>query len=138
MEIFLDVVKNKYAEFNGRARRNEYWMYVLFNILLTIVGYAIIGIGVAAESMIIGVIGYIVLLIIGLGLLIPSLAVAVRRLHDTNKSGWMLLLGLVPFVGFIILLIILATEGTKGPNNYGPDPKNPHDDINTIGKDELV
>jgi uncharacterized membrane protein YhaH (DUF805 family) len=138
MEIFLNVLKTKYAEFNGRARRYEYWMFVLFNIIITVSGYAIMGIGLATESSIVVVLGYIILLILSLGLLIPSLAVAVRRLHDTNKSGWFLLIGLIPFIGFIILLVFLATEGTHGPNQYGPDPKNSHDDINAIGKDELV
>lgn len=138
MEVFLNVIKNKYADFKGRARRNEYWMYVLFNTIITLICYALIGIGAVAESGLIGGLGLILLYGTGLALLIPSLAVAVRRLHDTNRSGWFLLLILIPLIGFIVLLVFLVTEGTRGPNNYGPDPKNPTNELDTLGKDELV
>ncbi len=112
MNWFLDVVKNKYASFSGRARRQEYWMF----ILVYIIAYVLL-------AVIDAVVGTMVLaLIFSLALLVPSLAVAVRRLHDTNRSGWWLLLGLIPLVG-LVLIVFLALEGTKGDNQYGPDPK---------------
>lgn len=138
MEIFLDILKNKYADFNGRARRNEYWMFVLFNFIITLIVYALIGVGIAIDSSILVLCSYILLLVVSLVLFIPGFAVAVRRLHDTNRSGWFLLLLLIPFIGFIILIVFLITEGTRGPNIYGPDPKNPHDELDNIGIDELV
>jgi uncharacterized membrane protein YhaH (DUF805 family) len=138
METFLNVLKNKYADFDGRARRNEYWMFVLFNVIITIIGYAISLFGIFLESAALGILGTAFLFITGLGLLIPSLAVRVRRLHDTNRSGWLLLIGLIPFIGFIILLVFLVSEGTQGPNNYGPDPKNPINELDGLGKNELV
>ncbi|AXG81017.1 DUF805 domain-containing protein [Streptomyces paludis] len=112
MNWYLDVLKN-YAVFNGRARRQEYWMFFLINIIVAIV---------------VGIIGNVLDLTIlstiyALAVFIPNLAVGARRLHDTGKSGWMLLLGLIPLVGFIILIVFFATEGEKGPNAYGPDPK---------------
>ncbi|MFF2844722.1 DUF805 domain-containing protein [Streptomyces sp. NPDC058001] len=112
MNWYLDVLK-KYAVFSGRARRQEYWMFVLFNVIAAII-----------LSIIDAVIGSNILIIIyWLGVLVPSLAVAVRRLHDTDKSGWFLLIGLIPFVGGIILLVFMATEGKPNENQYGPNPK---------------
>ncbi|MBX3607031.1 MAG: DUF805 domain-containing protein [Piscinibacter sp.] len=113
MNWFIDVVK-KYAVFNGRARRKEYWMYVLFYILIY-VGLFII------ESLV-GSPGILVL-ILGLGLLVPSIAVTIRRLHDTDRSGWWILIGFVPLVGGIVLLVFMCLDGTSGANQYGPDPK---------------
>jgi uncharacterized membrane protein YhaH (DUF805 family) len=106
MKWYLAVLK-KYADFNGRARRSEYWYFALFNFLI---------------SMTLMVIGYSLRIpvlnsIYSLGVLLPSLAVAIRRMHDVNKSGWYIL---IP----IYNLILAFTEGTKGPNDYGPDPKN--------------
>ncbi|MBP6446585.1 MAG: DUF805 domain-containing protein [Saprospiraceae bacterium] len=138
MEVFLDVVKNKYAEFNGRARRKEFWMYVLVTTLITISCYVVIAIGVAFSNDLIIYFGYFLLILISFGLFIPNLAVYIRRLHDTNRSGWFLLIGVIPFIGFLILLVFLLTEGTYGPNKYGPDPKSPNSELETIGKDELV
>lgn len=109
---FLDVVKNKYADFNGRARRQEYWMYILVYIILAIVA-----------SIIDSIIGMQILgSILGLALLVPSLAVGVRRLHDISKSGWFLLLGIVPIANFY-LLYLLVQDGTPGSNEYGANPK---------------
>ncbi|MBK7636588.1 MAG: DUF805 domain-containing protein [Saprospiraceae bacterium] len=138
MEVFLDVVKNKYAEFNGRARRKEFWMYVLVTTLITISCYVVIAIGAAFSNDLIIYFGYFLLILISFGLFIPNLAVYIRRLHDTNRSGWFLLIGVIPFIGFLILLVFLLTEGTYGPNKYGPDPKSPNSELETIGKDELV
>ncbi|WP_194891412.1 DUF805 domain-containing protein [Catenulispora pinisilvae] len=112
MNYYLDVLRN-YAGFSGRARRAEYWMYVLTSC---IIGVALIVIGV--------VIGFPLLwAIYGLAVTIPGLAVVVRRLHDTDRpAGWIVVV-LVPIIGAIILLVLLAQEGTHGPNRYGPDPK---------------
>ena len=123
---FIDYYKlalQNYATFTGRSRRSEYWYFFLGNFLIAAV---LMGLFVATESMIF----YAVYMLYALAVFIPSLAVAVRRLHDTDKSGWFLLIGLIPLVGGIILLVFMATEGTRGPNKYGPDPKNPiKDDI---------
>jgi uncharacterized membrane protein YhaH (DUF805 family) len=110
---YLAVLKN-YAGFDGRARRTEYWMFFLINIIIVIV-LNVIGMAVKA--------GAFVGDIYGLALLIPSLAVGVRRLHDSGRSGWWLLIGLIPLIGTIILIVFLATEGQEGDNPYGPDPK---------------
>lgn len=130
MKWYLKVLK-QYADFNGRARRQEYWMFALFNIIFVLIlaglSGAIVGATDTAEwSMIPLVIYY-------LGIIIPSLAVAVRRLHDQNKSGWYYCVTFIPFIGGIWLLILLCTEGDAGPNQYGADPKNPTTELNDIG-----
>ncbi|NLK86130.1 MAG: DUF805 domain-containing protein [Clostridiaceae bacterium] len=112
MSWFLAVVQ-KYAVFQGRARRKEYWMFILFYIIFA-----------AAASIIDSIIGtYLISPILSLALLVPSLAVLVRRLHDIGKSGAWFFISLIPLIGSIWLLILLATEGTRGDNQYGPDPK---------------
>jgi uncharacterized membrane protein YhaH (DUF805 family) len=117
------VLKN-YANFSGRARRSEYWYFVLFNLLLIVPFYIVAIVGLTSDNSALSVLGMIVYCIVGLGTLIPGLAVAVRRLHDLNKSGWYYFVALIPFVGGIILLVWFCTEGTQGSNNYGSDPKN--------------
>jgi uncharacterized membrane protein YhaH (DUF805 family) len=115
MHWYLDVLK-KYATFSGRARRKEYWMYTLFNVVILLV---LLGIGVAAfgEN---GVWLYTVYLF---AVLIPTLAVTVRRLHDTGRSGWWYFISFVPLVGPIVLLVFTCLGGDAAPNKYGPDPK---------------
>lgn len=114
IENFNDVIQNKYADFEGRARRSEFWYFILAVTIL----YILAGIVDAFTW------GYPILMgLLILGLFIPSLALVVRRLHDTNKSGWFYLLNIVPFGG-LVLLVFYCMEGTPGPNNYGPDPKN--------------
>ena len=110
----------RYAEFSGRSRRKEYWMFTLMLVILNVV----IGIveGVLGLTGTIGTYGPLTLLVL-LAILVPSLAVGARRLHDTGRSGWWLLIGLVPIVGAIVLLIFFVLEGHKGHNEYGPDPK---------------
>lgn len=113
MNWYLKVLK-QYADFNGRARRQEYWMFVLINIVISIVATtldAAFGTWGAISGL------------YGLAMLIPGLAVGVRRLHDIGKSGWMLLVAFIPIVGIIWLLILLATDGTPGSNEYGENPK---------------
>lgn len=119
MNWYLKVLR-QYADFNGRARRKEYWMFVLFNIIFAVIAMVLDNItGLAWES-----IGYgPIYLLYALFVLIPGLAVGVRRLHDLNKSGWMILVGLIPLIGAIWLIILFATDGTPGENQYGPNPK---------------
>ncbi|HUB18058.1 MAG TPA: DUF805 domain-containing protein [Acidobacteriaceae bacterium] len=122
MEWYL-MVWQKYAEFNGRSRRKEYWMFVLFNMVVYLVLYA--G-GLAmffAGQRSIGFILMAACVVYALAALIPGLAVSVRRLHDTNKSGWWILIAFVPLVGGIILLVLMAIEGDPSNNLYGPNPK---------------
>jgi uncharacterized membrane protein YhaH (DUF805 family) len=119
MNWYVAVLK-KYAEFNGRARRTEFWMFVLFNFIFGIAAIIIDNvIGLTFEEQIFGT----VYLLYNLAVLIPSLAVCVRRLHDTGKTGWWILISLIPLVGEIWLIILCATEGTPGENIYGPNPK---------------
>lgn len=113
MNWYLAVLKN-YAGFSGRARRTEYWMFFLFNLIITLVLDAI-GMAIKQGSLLGG--------IYGLAVLIPGIAVAVRRLHDTGRSGWWLFIGLIPIVGTIVLIVFMATEGQPGDNEYGPNPK---------------
>jgi uncharacterized membrane protein YhaH (DUF805 family) len=108
----LAVLKN-YAGFTGRARRTEFWMFALFNIIIVIV---------------LGIISSVIktqipVYLYDLAVLIPGLAVAFRRLHDTGRSAWWLLIGLIPIVGAIVLIVFYATPGVTGGNQYGPDPK---------------
>lgn len=108
-------IMQNYCNFDGRASRSEYWWYVLFNTLL---GFAIGIVFVWSETMMDIVSG-----VAGLALLLPGLGLAVRRLHDIGKSGWWLLIGLIPLIGAIILLIWYCKESQMQPNEYGPVPK---------------
>lgn len=111
----------KFATFSGRASRSEYWWFLLFTALvsmaLTIVDFMVIGME-AVNDYGIGPLGAIATLVF----LIPSIAVAVRRLHDRDKSGWWYLIGLVPLIGFIYLFYQFISRGTPGPNRFGQDP----------------
>ena len=111
-DYYLDVIKNKYAQFTGRARRSEYWYFVLFNIL--------IGIGISLIDVFAGT--AFLNIIYSLAVLVPGLAVAVRRLHDTGRSGIWILIGLIPLIG-VIVLIVFMVEDSKPDNQYGPNPK---------------
>ncbi len=117
------VVFNNYANFKGRARRSEYWFFVLGNFCLIIPFYAVTFFGVLNHNSLLSFGGGLVYLGVALLTFIPSLAVIVRRLHDINKSGWNYFWGLIPLVGAILLLVWLFTEGNRFDNNYGPDPK---------------
>jgi len=125
LEVF-----SKYAVFTGRARRKEYWYWYLFNFLISLL--------IVAASMVItltyesetnnGIGGFslffnLLSLLYSLGIFIPNLAVTVRRLHDTNRSGWTFFISLIPLIGGIILLVYLVEDGTPGDNQYGPNPK---------------
>lgn len=114
MNWFLHVVRDNYANFQGRARRQEYWMFVLFYII----GAMIVSV---IDKMLFN--SQILSGIYGLALLIPSIAVGVRRLHDTERSGWWMLLALIPVLGGLVLLVFMCLEGTTGANRFGNDPK---------------
>ena len=113
MNWYLEVLK-KYAVFSGRARRKEYWLFLLFNIIISIALGLIEGLA-GGPGVLPG--------IYCLAVLLPGIAVSVRRLHDTNRSGWWLLLGLIPLVGGIVLLVFMAQDSGLGENQYGPNPK---------------
>jgi uncharacterized membrane protein YhaH (DUF805 family) len=119
MNWFLLVLK-KYADFNGRARRKEYWMFVLFNIIFAVAAMIVDNL----LGLTFGAIGYgVVYMLYALATLIPGLAVGVRRLHDIGKSGWMILIALIPIIGAIWLIVLLVTDGEPGANQYGANPK---------------
>ena len=108
------VVLENYANFTGRARRAEFWWYALANFIVSVV----LNLLQAAASI------FVVLVVIyGLAVLIPGIAVGIRRLHDTGKTGWWLLIVLIPLVGIIVLIVFFATDGQPGPNQYGPSEK---------------
>jgi uncharacterized membrane protein YhaH (DUF805 family) len=111
----------RYAEFSGRSRRKEYWMFALLQLVL-FVGLSIIEGILGLSGMVGGVYGPLTTLVL-LALLIPGIAVSIRRLHDTDRSGWWLLIALIPLVGGIVLLVFMVTDGTRGPNRFGDDPK---------------
>ncbi len=118
-EYFLDPIQNHYMDFEGRARRKQYWMFFLFNIAIS---FAItIVIGIVSDSLASGISA-----LYSLALLLPGLGLGVRRLHDTGKSGWFLLIALIPLLGIFILIYFLVIEGDSGPNEYGSDPKDPN------------
>lgn len=120
MNWYLDALK-KYAVFSGRARRKEYWMYILFNFLTLVVAAILDNVlGFTMAPLPYGAI----YLIVALGTFLPSLSVLVRRLHDVGKGGGWVFIALIPIVGSIWLLVLLCTEGQAGENKFGPDPKN--------------
>lgn len=121
MNWYLKVLK-QYADFNGRARRSEYWMFTLINVLIIGVLYVLMFMG-GADGGAMAMIAMGLVAIYTLAILIPSVAVAVRRLHDVGKSGWMLLVGLIPFIGSIWLLVLYCTDSQPGDNEYGSNPK---------------
>jgi uncharacterized membrane protein YhaH (DUF805 family) len=112
-------VLSKYATFSGRARRAEYWWFVLFQVLVSIVA-AILDAALGTDF---GSGSGVFSLIVTLALLLPGLAVTVRRLHDTDRSGWWILIGLIPLVGAIVLIVFTVMDGTPGPNRFGASPK---------------
>jgi uncharacterized membrane protein YhaH (DUF805 family) len=103
---------SNYVNFSGRACRSEYWFWTLFVVIADIVALAIdaaIGIQVVSG-------------LFGLAVLLPGIAVALRRLHDLDRTGWWIFIWFIPIVGWIILIIWFCTKGTDGPNRFGPDP----------------
>jgi uncharacterized membrane protein YhaH (DUF805 family) len=119
MNWYLKVLK-QYADFNGRARRKEYWMFALFNMIFVIAAMILDNmLGLTIGQLYYGVFYFLYVLAV----FVPGLAVAVRRLHDVGKSGWMMLIAFIPIVGAIWLLILMVTDSNSGENQYGSNPK---------------
>lgn len=114
MEWYLKCLKQHYFDFNGRARRKEYWMFTLVNIVISIALTVIFSM-ISAKLLPLAN-------LYSLAVLLPALGVTVRRLHDIGKSGWMILIGLIPLVG-LYLIYLLAKDSDPGQNAYGPNPK---------------
>lgn len=121
----------RYADFEGRSSRMEYWMFYLFTLILgMVVAVVILAIALLLYAMnfsesamgMVLVPVYLILFVGSMALIVPTIAVAVRRFHDQDKSGWMILLSLIPLIGGIIFLVFMCLEGTHGPNRFGPDP----------------
>ncbi len=119
MNWYLQALK-KYTVFTGRARRKEYWFFVLFNIIvsaaLSVVDYFT---GTYSASYGTGLLGGLY----ALAVLLPAIAVTIRRLHDTGRSGWWILIALIPVIGGIVLLVFMVLDSQPGDNAYGPSPK---------------
>jgi uncharacterized membrane protein YhaH (DUF805 family) len=116
----------KYATFSGRATRSEYWLFWLFTFIVQVVGWGLTG-GFAAaygNPLAVGPLTVVYCLLL-LGLFVPSIAVSFRRLHDTDRSAWWLLIAFLPIIGAIVLLVFFLLDGTNGPNRFGEDPKAP-------------
>ena len=129
MKWFLKCLK-QYADFSGRARRREYWFFQLFNFFFIVI---ILGLGLIANALgandsitpefgLNTIIGLLIILYV-LALTIPSIAVTIRRLHDTGNSGWMLFISLIPLIGPIWLFILYVKNSQPGENKWGPNPK---------------
>lgn len=122
MNWYLEALR-KYAVFSGRARRKEYWMFVLFTALITIAIVVLENlVGIADSETGYGVIGALY----SLAMVLPSIAVSVRRLHDIGRSGWWFLINFIPLIGSLILLFFHVQPGQPHENQYGPDPKDEH------------
>lgn len=115
----IRVVFSKYVTFDGRARRSEYWYWALFTVLVSIVTSILDA--VVGTSYDTG--GGLINTIVGLALLLPGLAVAIRRLHDTGRVGWWVLIGIIPVIGWIVLIVFFVFDSKPGENKYGPSPK---------------
>ncbi|HEK2840736.1 TPA: DUF805 domain-containing protein [Proteus mirabilis] len=126
MNWYLEVIKNNYANFSGRARRKEYWMFIVVNTIILAVLYGIMFSSIDSYTGEMSGTGFAALIIIGiysLATIIPNIAVTVRRFHDQDRSDWMVLLSFIPFVGGLILFIFMCLDGTRGENRFGLDPK---------------
>lgn len=115
-EYFINVLKYKYFQPQGRARRKEYWMYTLF---MYVVAVALIFVAYALSE----TLGSVVYTLLILGTIAPGLTLSIRRLHDIGKSGWWMFICLIPFVGGIVLLVFFCLDSQPGENTYGPNPK---------------
>ncbi|MEX6426285.1 DUF805 domain-containing protein [Providencia manganoxydans] len=125
MNWYLKVIKNNYANFNGRARRKEYWMFNLINFIILFVLYLTVGLSTnsyTGEASGLGITALTLMFIYYVAVFIPSLAVTVRRLHDIDKSGWWYLISFIPF-GVLVILVFTCLDGTPSNNRFGSDPK---------------
>jgi uncharacterized membrane protein YhaH (DUF805 family) len=133
IEWYKKVVFENYANFSGRARRSEYWYFLLMNVIFAIVAMIIDKVtGLNFDPL---PYGYLYAAY-ALATFLPGLAVGVRRLHDLGKSGWFFFIALIPLIGSIWLLVLFCQEGDKGINAYGSDPKSSFEEINEIGQTE--
>lgn len=129
MNDYLNVIRTHYADFQGRTRRREYWVFTAVNTAVLLVLQLVLLVAVHLQASAEGQASPLFFLVLGLiviyalAVLIPSIAVTVRRLHDTGKSGWWYLITFVPFVGSIILLIFTVMDSEPGTNRWGPNPK---------------
>jgi len=123
---FLDTIKYRYAKFDGRASRSEFWYFILFYVLIDIalafVDFFVVNpmLGATPDQ---AAQGGLLELVFALAMVIPSIALAVRRLHDIGKSGWWYLIGLIPLIGALVLLYFFVLDSQPGSNQYGPNPK---------------
>ena len=123
---FIDTLKNRYAKFDGRATRSEYWYFVLFyfifSFITSLIDMWVINpmLGATAQE---AAQGGILQIILALGLLVPSIAIGIRRLHDIGKSGWWMLIGFIPIIGFLVLIYFYVQDSQPGENLYGANPK---------------
>ncbi|HAW32085.1 MAG TPA: DUF805 domain-containing protein [Planctomycetaceae bacterium] len=126
MNWYLKALKN-FATLDGRARRLEYWMFTLFDVIFMILSFvigAVLGRVLNLDEAMGGIgLGLTLCLLYMLVVLMPKLSVTVRRLHDTDRSALWLLVFLIPGIGPLVLFVMMILEGTQGPNQYGPDPK---------------
>jgi uncharacterized membrane protein YhaH (DUF805 family) len=132
MEWYIGCFR-KYADFSGRARRKEYWMFFLFNVLIWAIGFCLVAVlgggNVSGGGAFNGGLNplaafiYLLLVLYGLASLVPGLAVTVRRLHDTGRSGWWWFISFVPIIGGIWFLVLVLLDSTPGSNQWGPNPK---------------
>jgi len=123
-KYYLDILTNKYADFNGRARRKEYWMWTLYCTIVYLFAMVldnVLGLNFELFGQDLGY-GWLYVTI-GITHLIPGLGIVVRRLHDVGKSGWFYLIILIPLIGFIWILVLFCTEGDKEDNKWGSNPK---------------
>ena len=118
----VQTVFSKYATFEGRARRSEYWYFMLFvccvNVVIRILAM------IVGDSNVLATVLAGISTVFSLGILVPQIAVAVRRLHDIGRSGWFYLIGLIPLIGWIFMIVWFCTDSQPGDNQYGPNPKN--------------
>ena len=122
MNYFFDAIRNHYIDFKGRSTRRQFWMFVLFYVVFAMGALLVersLGLGYGAGP------GPLYS-IFTLGVFLPSVGIAVRRLHDTGKSGWFVLLFLIPIIGNLVVLILCALRGEEGDNQWGPDPNDPY------------
>lgn len=119
---FKHIVLNQYTDFNGRTRRRDYWMFILAYIILSIIVSIINGIVFGRLNILPG--------LLFLALIVPAIALAVRRLHDISLSGWFVLVGFIPFFGWVAAIIMACIDSTPGTNAYGPNPKGINTDPN--------
>lgn len=134
IDWYKKVVFENYANFKGRARRSEYWYFTLMNTLITLFLMGLFfGFMLRGHSNSYYIFFVIIFILYSLAIMIPNLAVCVRRLHDVGKSGWFYFITIIPIIGPIWLFVLFCTAGDNGQNQYGPDPKNNLEEINEIG-----